>query len=141
VALVVLVLAVAGCERVSSWPGLRDVERCDASPVQIPVEELGDFFEEEQCDPFGSGVLFPDGKELRVTEQLHSTVAGPGIAQADGTEYFLTNGGSYGLAAAMRLPGEEVQWFGSEAAIEKVQYQDGLNPFDSCLWWWPSPDC
>ena len=141
VALAALILAVAGCERVASWPELRNVERCDPSPVQIAVEDLGVFFEQEQCDPYGSSVLFPDGTTMPVKEQLTNSQTGPGLAESGEAIYMLVNGGSYGLAAAMRLPGEQVQGFGSEAALEKVQYQDGLTPFDSCLWWWPWPDC
>ena len=113
---------------------------CDNLPAQIPAEELGAFFEQKRCDPLGSTVLFPDGKTMPIKSQLTTSVSG-NRNEPDAALYYVVNGGSYGLAAAMLLPGGEVQWFGSEAAIEKVQVQDGQNPFVPCFWWWPWPDC
>ena len=136
----IVALGVAGCHQASSWPELSNVVPCVNLPTQIPAEELGAFFEELRCDARGSTVVFPDGKTKPIKSQLTTSTAGDDRDDG-GAAYYLINGGSYGLAAAMLVPGDEVQWFGSEAAIEKVQYRYGQNPFDRCFWWWPWPDC
>lgn len=94
-----------------------DVEPC-AVREPVPVESLDDSEESGElvCDLTGVEVVFPGGESLLVSEGTRSRGSGESDPQ-----YFVSALGVYGTVAAVRPPGGDLQYWGTEEGVRRAR--------------------